>query len=687
MKEIIENGIIYGGDYNPEQWLHMPEILERDVEYLKLAHCNGVTMGIFSWSALEPEEGVYQFDWLEERIETMGKQGIQVILATPSGGRPKWLSDRYPEVLRVDEYGRRNYFGRRHNHCYTSPVYREKVRAVNMELARRLGHHPNIKLWHISNEYSGQCFCPLCQEEFRQYLKQKYETIGQLNLAWNTAFWSHTYQSFEQIEAPSAGGENAMHGLILEWKRFVTHQTRAFLDWEIQAIRSGGSDKPVTTNLMYDYDGLDYRELAKSLDIVSWDTYPAWHKNEVSQTALDCGMQHDLIRSLKKDTPFLLMESCPGSTNWQPVSKLKKPGMNELSAIQAVAHGSDSVLYFQVRQSRGASEKFHGAVIDHYGGCDTRIFQEVAQTGRILEGLREVAGSVCHAKAAVFYDWNNRWALNDAQGPRNQSMFYKECVQKTYNGLRRLGVNVDFVGLEDELEGYEILVIPMGYMMTDTFADRVRSFVDAGNTLVTTYWTGVVDRNDLCHLGGWPHGLMDVLGLRTEEIDGLYDWEENTLVPTVNGTEFGIEKSFHCRHLCELVGLSGAEALMVYGSDFYEGRPALTSHHFGNGHAYHVCCDADEEFYTELFRVLGKRHGFLNHEIESIPDGVEISERVSEICRYCFIQNFNQDAVRLDWDSSEWEILYMPLGFERDDSGMRIPGYDSVILKRCAKQF
>ena len=290
--------LLHGGDYNPEQWLDRPDILEQDLKMLVEAGCNAVTLGIFSWSTLEPREGEFCFDWLETIMDRLYENGIQVILATPSGARPKWLADQYPEVLRVDETRHRELFGGRHNHCYTSPIYREKVKRINTELVRRLGTHPSVILWHISNELGGECHCDLCQHAFREWLRERYGTIENLNKRWSTTFWSHTYQSFEQIESPSSRGEWQLHGLNLDWKRFVTHQTADFLRQEIKALRQAGSSLPVTTNLMYYFSGLDYFKLAKELDVVSWDTYPTWHKQAVIETAYDNGMCHDLMRSL-----------------------------------------------------------------------------------------------------------------------------------------------------------------------------------------------------------------------------------------------------------------------------------------------------------------------------------------------------------------------------------------------------
>lgn len=560
--------LLHGGDYNPEQWLEYPEILEQDLERMRQAKINTVSLGMFSWSMLEPEEGVFRLEWLEDIVEKLYQNGVSVNLSTPSGARPKWLADKYPEVLRVNESGQRNYFGGRHNHCYTSPVYREKVKRINQQLAERLGNHPGVLLWHISNEYGGACYCSLCQAEFRRWLKEKYGTIEELNRRWCTTFWSHRYNSFEQIEAPSPRGESAVHALNLDWRRFVTERTTSFMRFEIECLREAGSDKPATTNMMYNYDGLDYHEMAPYVDVISWDTYPTWHKEAEIITAADCGMQHDIMRSLKKQ-PFLLMESCPSATNWQPVSKLKKPGMQQASALQAIAHGSDSVLYFQMRQSQGSSEKFHGAVIDHYGGSDARVFREVAKTGAALQALKEVCGTGMKAQAAVVYDWNNRWALEDSQGPRNKGVYYKEAVEKSYRALRRLGLNVDVIDQSQELEEYRLVAVPMMYLFRDGFPEKLRSFVEQGGTVLMTYWSGIVDETDRCFLGGTPHGLMDVFGLRSAEIDGLYDWESNTAVP-VMGQDV-LKNTYTCRTLCELVEVAGARSVVALGDSLRAG--------------------------------------------------------------------------------------------------------------------
>lgn len=371
---------------------------------MKKAHYNVMSLSMFSLSQLEPEEGVYRLDWLESVISNLFENGIYTILSTPSGARPHWLAAKYPEVFRTEANRTCKLFGGRHNHCYTSPIYRQKVANINELLAKRFAHHPGVILWHLSNEYGGECHCPLCQEAFRNWLKEKYQSLDSLNKAWWTDFWSHTYTDWNQIESPAPHGESMLHGLTLDFKRFVSYQTLDFLKWERNHLKPYAPELPVTTNMMYYYDGLNYFDFKDEVDIISWDSYPVWHKGSSTDEAIgaDTAMFHDIMRSIKK-APFLLMESTPSQTNWQNVGKLKKPGMHMLSSLQAIAHGSHSVQYFQWRKSRGSCEKFHGAVVDHYGKEDTRVFKEVAAVGERMAQLSALTSTQVQAEVVILY--------------------------------------------------------------------------------------------------------------------------------------------------------------------------------------------------------------------------------------------------------------------------------------------
>ena len=652
----------YGADYNPDQWLDRPDILVQDIALMKKANVNVVSLGIFAWATLEPAEGEYNLDWMAKVIDDLYEAGVSVNLATPSGARPAWMTRKYPEVLRVGKNRQRNLFGERHNHCYTSPVYRQKVKQINQQLAARFGRHPGVIMWHISNEYGGECHCDLCQQAFRDWLKEKYGTIDKLNKAWNTKFWSHDYPDFDYVESPAPHGENSVHGLKLDWKRFVSHQTIDFMKWERDCIREIVPEAKVCTNMMYFFDGIDYFAMAKEIDLATWDAYPTWHKptETLEQTAMDTGFMHDLIYSVKGE-PFWLMENCPGPTNWQPISKCKKPGVNIMAGLQTVAHGGDGVLFFQWRQAQGSSEKFHAAMVSHDCREDNRIYMECAELGNILKEISaDIAGTKREKQAAIVYDWSNKWALEDAQGPRNKGLSFKHELLRHYNGLRQNGIDVQMIDEDSDISGYKLIVAPMLYMLREEFAHKLREFVAGGGKLVVTYWSGVVNETDLCYLGDTPYMLTDVLGVRRMEIDAMYDGETRRCTSLCDELPETASGSV----LCEVAALEGAEPLMVYDEDFFAGAPAVTVNAFGEGKAYYVATRFEEEFYKPLYEMI------CEGTVEScwpghLGDGVLACSRGD----YVFLVN-TKDAVI--WFKNAELAPYATAVYKKTESGLEL---------------
>ena len=666
MKDIILRNyphMIHGADYNPDQWQDRPDILKEDMRLMKLAGCNEMSVGIFAWSRLEPQEGVFDFSFLDKAMDDIYAAGGRVILATPSGARPAWLSQKYPEVLRVGTDRIRNEFGERHNHCYTSPIYREKVRIINEKLAERYANHPALIAWHISNEYGGECHCPLCRAAFREWLKLKYGTLDNLNHEWWTAFWSHTFTDWEQIISPGPLGDSDLLGLTLDWKRFVTEQTADFMSAEIAAVRKFTPNIPVTANLMGFYNGLDYRRLSKKIDFVSWDAYPQWRGNDKGDisVAINASMTHDLMRSLKK-RPFFLMESTPSLVNWHEYNKLKRPGMNELSSLQAVAHGADSVQYFQWRKSRGSSEKFHGAVVDHVGTENTRVFKEVAALGSRLKGLDFIVGTMPDAKAALLYDWDDRWALENSQGFARYDKKIIPTLQSYYGALWKRGIDTDIIGAEDCFDGYRLIIAPMRYSVSAALGEKLKKFVENGGTLLFTYISAMVNENDLCYLGGFPGaGLSEVFGIWNEEIDTLYPGEKNSV-------KLGDEE-YAATDYCELIHTNTAKALAVYSQDFYSGMPALTVNKYGKGRAYYQAFRDEGEFTDRLVSQLLKECSIGSVFDGELPEGVTAHGRTDGDITYAFIQNFTYSEKTLE-TKTEWLNA---------ESGEKING--SILLK------
>lgn len=653
---MINNQILHGGDYNPEQWLQYPEILEEDLILMKKANVNCVSLGIFSWTALEPEEGRYDFSWLENIIARLYENGIRVILATPSGAMPHWLTANYPEVMQTGADGRQNLPGRRHNFCYTSPVMRAKIHKLDEKLSEKFGKNEAVILWHISNEFGGNwgdgsCHCPLCQQAFRGWLKEKYGTLDKLNHAWWNTFWSHTYTDWDQIHSPAPHGEPLSHGLNLDWRRFVTAQISDFCREEIRAVRTH-SDLPVTTNFMGFFKSLNYQQLHRELDVVSWDNYPLWHiqKDEVP-VAVGAAANHNIMRSLKKQ-PFLMMESSPSCVNWSEKSPLKRPGMHALSSLQAIAHGSDSVQYFQWRKGRGSFEKFHGAVVDHKGGGETRVFREVSETGARLSSIEGyIRGTVNRPKAAIVFDWENWWALEDVAAPWKTFDYVKE-VMKHYQMFWENGIDADFISMEDPLDGYLLVCAPVNYMYREGYADKVRQYVQKGGHYLTTYCSGIADDTDLCFIG--HHPLEDVLGLSPEETDAPGEGFENSFL--YEGTVYATGSVCDVCHPSDTV-----KVLSSYQKDYYAGCPAVTENAFGEGLCYYLAAETGVDFLRAFYKTVFTKAGLENPLGVSLPYGVTVTKREGTQS-VVFVMNFRSESVEITgcgtWKDVETGSVY-----------------------------
>lgn len=649
--------MLHGGDYNPDQWVRTPEIWDEDMRLMKLSGCNAMSIGIFAWSALEPAEGRFEFGWLDTIMDKLAANHAFAVLATPSGAKPAWMSRAYPEIRRVSADGTRQAHGGRHNHCRTSPIYREKCRIINGKLAERYKNHPALLVWHASNEYNGgDCQCELCLAAFHDWLRQRYDNdIDKLNHAYWAAFWSHTFPDFEYVIPNDRGS----HALMLDWERFKTRQTIDFFNAETAPLREITPDVPVTTNFMPGGDTLDYGAFAPAVDVVSWDSYPDWHEHadEIGQ-AVQAASIHDQCRALKNGKPFMLMESVPSIPTRGRVKKRKEPGMHLLSSLQAVAHGSDTVQYFQWRKSRGCMEKFHGAVVDHEGSENTREFREVADVGNALAKLDDVVGTTVHPEVAVIRDWENQWAIREgARIYLGENAKYREQVDAHYRHFWQAGIPVDVIDQTAELSCYKLVVAPMVYMLRPGFAGRLKRFVERGGSAVMTCWSAVVDESDLCYLGGVPgDGLREVFGVWEEECQAYYPHESVGITAT-DGNPLGLSGQYTATELCSVVHAEGSRVLATYADQYFAGSPAATVNAFGQGKAYYIAARADGDFLGDFYGSLAGELALQRALNSSLPNGVTAQLRSDGQTRTVFLMNFNAESKTVELDATYTDKL------------------------------
>lgn len=585
MKQTFKK-ILYGGDYNPNQWPR--EVWAEDMRLFKKAGINSATINVFSWAKLQPGEDTYDFSELDDIVDMLSAEDSQIVLATSTAALPAWLVARYPEVARTDYEGRRHKFGQRHNACPNSPVYQKQVKNLVERLVRRYGDNEHIVCWHVNNEYGGECYCENCERAFRKWLQKKYGTIEALNAAWNFEFWGHTVYDWDEIVAPNVlgdgmpGDRTAFAGLSIDYRRFMSDSLLENFKLERDIIKAHRPDALVTTNLMGTYKGLDYFKWAKELDIVSWDNYPSFD-TPWSYTA----MCHDLMRGLKKQ-PFMLMEQTPSQQNWQPYNSLKRPGQMRAQSYQTVAHGADTIQFFQLRRSKGGCEKFHGAVIAHAGTDNTRVFKEVSQLGHELDKLSGcIPGSENRARVGIIFDWENYWSLEYTSGP-SRDLKYVDQIHRFYEYFYERNIAVDMISDRDDFSAYDVVAAPVLYMVKEGVAKALETFVDRGGVLITGFMSGIVDATDNVYLGGYPGPLRKLVGVWAEEIDALAPGCHN-------GIRLDDGREGQCAMLCDILHPEGAQVIAEYASDFYAGTPAVTKNHFGRGLVYYIGTVLDKQ--------------------------------------------------------------------------------------------
>lgn len=635
--------MFYGGDYNPEQWDHETHL--EDLRMFKLAGIDIATINVFSWALIQPDEVTYHFEELDQYINNLYESGIYTCLATSTAAHPAWMAKKYPDVLRVDTNGRKRKFGGRHNSCPNSPTYRKYSEKIADKLAERYKDHPAVLVWHVSNEYSDDCYCDNCEKAFRVWLKERYQTLDQVNKAWNTNFWGHTFYDWDEIVLPSNLSEHSgnnsstFQGISLDYSRFNSDSILACYRLEYDAIKKHIPDSVVTTNLMGFYKPLDYFKWAKHMDIISWDSYPGL-ATPVSYTA----MAHDLMRGLKDGQPFMLMEQTPSQQNWQPYNSLKRPGVMRLWSYQSVAHGADTIMFFQLRRSIGACEKYHGAVIEHVGHENTRVFREVAELGKELQLLgNKTLDATVDAKVAIVFDWENWWAIEKSSGP-TVALNYVDQIHKYYAAFFRRNIQVDIVSVDTDISKYDIVLAPVLYMVKPGFAAKLEKFVEAGGTFLTTFFSGIVNESDIVTTGGYPGELRKLLGIWVEEIDALLPEQKNSIV--LKEAYGDLQGEYSCGMLCDLLHSEGAEVIAEYGDDFYKGMPVVTRNTFGQGEAWYVASDPEDRFLDDLLGQLAAAKNI--DSLLNTPEGVEVTARTKDGQQYLFVMNHNATAQSYD---------------------------------------
>ena len=575
----------FGGDYSPEQW--PPATWAEDDALMREAGVTAATVGVFSWSELEPAEGAFEFRWLDETLDRLHRAGTRVILATPTASPPPWFTLAHPDAMPVTRSGTRLAHGSRDTYCAAAPAYRRAALRIAEQLGRRYAGHPALALWHVHNEYGTMCWCDQAAAGFRDWLRARYGDLAGLNDAWGTAFWSQRYSAWDQVLPPRATQYRANPAHELDYHRYWSDELLSAYREQRDALRLHSPGVPVTTNFMLpDWQLLDLWKWSRETDVVAIDHYlstagPGGHA-EIAFAA-------DLARSLGGGRPWLLMEQAPSLVTEDGLMVHREPGRILRDSLGYVARGADGALFFQWRASRAGAEMYHPALVPH-AGRDTRIFAEAAALGAALGRLAEVAGSVVRPEAAVVLDADSWWAVRRGGPPGvlpSAELSHLDAARAEHAALWRAGISCDFAAPEAPLSAYRLVIVPAVYLLCDRAAEVFREFVAGGGHLVVTYFSGIADPRHRVRTGGYPGALRSLLGLRAEEFHplppgagvGLRADPGPGLDPALAAALDGSSGTAWSERLRS----EGADVLARYGDGPLAGLPAITSNTPGPG--------------------------------------------------------------------------------------------------------
>jgi beta-galactosidase len=661
-----ENDMFYFGvDYYPEQW---PE--ERwsiDAQLMQEAGFNVVRLAEFAWSRMEPTEGKFDFDWLDRAIEILQSHGMKVVLGTPTASAPPWLMKKNPELYRVREDGQRVTFGNRRGYCPNHPLYHEHTRRIVTQMAEHYADHPEVIGWQIDNEFGERCYCSTCAAGFQTWLRGRYEALEELNQKWGTTFWSHVYTDWDEIPLPLTTGGSPNPGLALDFYRFCSDSYVAYQQLQIDILRLHCPGQFITHNLMgFGYDKLNYFDLTRSLDFVSWDNYPRmqWTMDKrVNPSAMALNL--DTMRGLKSRNIWI-MEQQAGQGGWEVLSVAPRPGELRLWAYQSIAHGADAIVFFRWRTARFGTEQYWHGLLDH-DARPSRRYEEIKRMGAEIKQIGdEIVGAQTRSQVAMILSYDSRFAFQIQ--PNNHRFSYHDHFHHIYRSFYGRHTSMDIVSPHADLSAYKLVVAPALHLVTDGIADNLKRFVQAGGTLVLTQRTGVKDESNAVVNQRLPGLLADLCGVEVDDYDSLSSHMQNEIEFFIDGTCVPVGV------LCDILKPTSATVVAQYRKDYYAGKPAITVNQYGAGRVVYIGALGDGQLYDHLAAWLLNSIDVSNGL--RAPTGVEVTQRTQGDKKLHFVLNHTNSPQTIHLESHYTNLI----GRKQLQGNVQLEPYDVLIL-------
>lgn len=621
-----------GVDYYPEHW---PEDRwKADADLMAKAGIALVRVGEFAWSRFEPERERLDFAWLDRAVELLAARGIRTVMGTPTATPPKWLCDEAEAagdpVYQVDREGRRRGFGTRRHVCHTNPRYLDESRRIVRAQVEHFAGNANLVAWQIDNEFgchdTAVCYCDHCRAAFARWLERRYGSIDELNRAWGTVFWSQEYRSFDEVVVPAftaveqPGRFTHNPGLLLDYQRFSSDSIVAYQQAQIDLIRAA-TDAPITHNFMGHFADIDYYDLARGLDFVSWDNYPVnqWGAG----TPPSIAMAHDITRGTKRRN-FWVMEQLSGPCGWAVFGSTPAPGQIRLWDYQGIAHGADTIVHFRWRPALFGTEQYWYGVLDH-DGVPRRRYREIAGVaGELAELSGALDGTGYPADVLLLRSFDNLWSQRFQ--PHADGLSYEGELQKYYAALTTYGAQMDVADLPDDPSAYRLVVAPLLNLTDEETERRLARYVENGGTLVLTFRSGTRTMENRMRAQTIPGPFAGLAGITVEEFDALGGRRS----VAVSGD--GIDGAAGV-WVDVIEPVTGTEVLARYGEGHYAGRAAVTRRAAGKGSVVYVGCDLDEAGLASLLAPLAREAGAISlreRYLADAPSCVEVALRGNE---------------------------------------------------------
>ena len=638
----------FGADYYPEHWPE--ERWPEDAQLMKAAGFNVVRMAEFAWSLLEPEEGTFDFAWLDRAIATLAERDIDVVLGTPTASPPPWLMSKQEDLFIVNQDGHRLSYGLRREYCPNNPLYHRHTKQIVAQMAAHYANNPTVIGWQIDNEFGDRCYCEICRGAFHQWLQGRYGSLQTLNEKWGTVFWSHIYTDWSQIPTPLSTARSHNPGLALDYKRFMSDTYRAYQKLQIDILRQTTSRQFITHNLMgFGYPKLDYYDNTADLDFVSWDNYKRMQWNmQAKVDPSSAALSADTMRGLKKQN-FWVMEQQSGGGGWEIVAVPPKPGELRLWAYQSIAHGADAIIFFRWRTCRSGTEQYWQGVLEHHG-LPGRRYYEVAQMGAELQKIGEfVSGSLVKPQVAIMQSYDTRFAFQVQ--PNNPRFGYETHLQDIYRGFFNNNVSVEIISEKDPLTGFKVVVIPALYVLPEETAANLERFAAAGGIVVFTPRTGVKDEDNKVVNLKLPGLVARMAGIEINDYVSMPINEDNKI-------QFGLpdlEEAFTASVWADVLTATTAKPIAHYAQDYYTDQAAATINAFGDGKVIYLGTLGDATFYAEIVRWVMTLAGI--QPLLETPMGVEVAERWRGEQHLLFVLNHTPNSQDLTLAKAHIDLL------------------------------